>query len=625
MTETSDNTTNRRERWYRAVAATAGVAGAVALAVSALLVLFVLRGYGDHPLDSPRWAALKAELARTPRDDPAARAALVKRLRTLDAELRTAYFARRRRLAIGAYVVCAAAGAALAAGAIALRLRRRPARVAGAAPNRERAERAARRGRLAVAACGVGLAAVGVAGVAAIPAPRTLSPPSRPPVRPVEVATVEQTPWARFRGPGGRGVVVHRNVPTDWNAPAGENILWRSDAIPLPGKSSPIVWAKRVFLTGGTSEQREVYCLDADTGQRLWTRTVPAGGRSPEFDESMGTGWAASTPVTDGRYVCAIFPTGDLVCFDFDGQRRWHRNLGTPDSAYGFATSLVMHDGRLIVQYDQYDDAFDADKPGTWRSRLLLLDPASGETLASVPRPVTDSWTTPVVAELAGREQLITVGNPLVIAHDPADGRILWQADAGGPDVAPSPVVLGDRVIVAVPNAYVFALRGAVELSDGRQRVIWQANEVTPTICSPVSDGRRVFALSSWGTLACYDAATGEAQWLRDFGGQQFNASPSLVGETLHLTDTQGVTYVVSTGPFDFDDTAAVDANDGEPVVGGIVQDPTTGKRIAAPVRTCPLGEAVYGSPAFQDGRIYIRGRTHVYCIADAEHTQETP
>ena len=63
-------------------------------------------------------------------------------------------------------------------------------------------------------------------------------------------------------------------------------------------------------------------------------------------------GLAVSTAATNGKVVCAIFANGNLVCFDMDGKQKWAKNIGVPESSYGYSSSLLIHDNLLLVQYD---------------------------------------------------------------------------------------------------------------------------------------------------------------------------------------------------------------------------------------------------------------------------------
>jgi len=118
-------------------------------------------------------------------------------------------------------------------------------------------------------------------------------------------------------------------------------------------------------------------------------------------------GYAASTMTTDGQRVYAIFATGDIACFDFYGRRLWAKNLGTPDSSYGYASSLEMFRDRVIIQYD-HGTAEDG------KSRLIALDGKTGEVVWQTKRPVPNSWTSPILAQTADGYRIITAADRLV-------------------------------------------------------------------------------------------------------------------------------------------------------------------------------------------------------------------
>ena len=142
-------------------------------------------------------------------------------------------------------------------------------------------------------------------------------------------------------------------IPVHRDGAGGSGIRWKTP-IPLPGHNSPVVWRDRIFLSGANWENRQVYCIDAASGSILWTGEVPTAPMGDNWPNVMeDTGLAASTMATDGVRVYAVFATGDLGAFDFDGRLLWHKNLGIPDNTYGHATSLEVWQDRVLVQYDQ--------------------------------------------------------------------------------------------------------------------------------------------------------------------------------------------------------------------------------------------------------------------------------
>lgn len=386
--------------------------------------------------------------------------------------------------------------------------------------------------------------------------------------------------WPQFRGPTGDGVAVAKSIPTDWDGSTGAGIAWKS-SVSLPGFGSPIVWGDRVFVTGGDATARAVFCFAASNGALLWRQRVPNMPAPPgaKLEVQEFTGTAASTPATDGLRVFAIFATGELVAFRFDGRLAWSRHLGVPENPYGFATSLVVHQQKLIVQYDQ-------GQAEEGKSRLYALDTATGRVVWEQRRELPSSWTTPLVYVHKGQTQLAVLSQPLAMAYDPASGRELWRADCLGADLAPSPVFASGLLYVVHPNVSIIALRvdGANDVT--RSHIAWQNEDGAPDITSPVTDGRHLFAVTTWGTLTCLDAASGEKLAEKDLE-MEFNASPVLVGNRLILVATTGTMLVTSADP---------------------------GLEVLAQAE---LGEKVHASPAIVNGRLYLRSLAHLYAIGN--------
>ena len=87
--------------------------------------------------------------------------------------------------------------------------------------------------------------------------------------------------------------------------------------------------------------------------------------------------------------------------------------------------------------------------------------------------------------------------------------------------------------------------------------------------------------------LICYRVADGMEVCRHDMN-TQFMASPTIVGDHLYLLDVEGTMHIVRTGP----------------------DKPTS-------VKKCVLGEKCAASPAFADGKIFIRGEKNLYCIGE--------
>jgi outer membrane protein assembly factor BamB len=420
--------------------------------------------------------------------------------------------------------------------------------------------------------------------------------------------------WPGFRGPGGLGISAYTNVPADWNGKTGDGILWKT-RVPLPGHNSPVVWGDRVFLSGGDPNELQVFCFDAVSGRLLWKGDVtraPLKSDEEPFEAVEYTGFASPTVVTDGRRVYAIFATGDIGCFDFNGKRIWTRSLGIPDSAYGYASSLTMYRNLVLIQYDQ-------GGPEDEKSKLIALDGFSGQTVWETKRPVPNSWSSPIVLQIGDQFQLLTCGDPWIIAYDPAKGTELWRVKCLYGDIAPSliyakPVRDPTEKVSNGANGLVFAIEPYSKLvavrPDGRgdvteTHIAWSLDEGAPDICSPVSNGELIFLLATEGLLTCYKVEDGTKLWEQDLR-ENFFASPSLVpapaspdasrgsgGDKLYLLTEKGVMLIIQAGP-EYKE-----------------------------LTRCELGEECHASPAFADGRIYIRGLENLYCIGKKTEVRE--
>jgi len=381
-----------------------------------------------------------------------------------------------------------------------------------------------------------------------------------------------------FRGPGGLGISAYTNVPISWNGKTGEGIVWKTP-VPLGAPSSPIVWGDRIFLTGSSKKLLEVYCFDLADGKLLWQHEAAGIPGSPaERPKVMeGVEWAPSTPATDGARVYAIFATGDVLAVDYSGKRVWARNLGTPDNHYGHASSLAMWRNLVIIQYDQ---ATSDDK----KSKLIALDGATGRTVWETKRDSPQTWATPLVAKTPKGDQIICSGDPFLCGYDAASGKELWRAECLGGEIAPSPTYANGVAYTANAGSYATAVRTDGTGDVTKSHILWKAEDGLPDICSPLTNGELVWALTTGGLLTCYDAKTGKRVWEKDFE-QNCEASPSLAGGWVLVTTLKGVTHFVAAA------------------------------RELKVLGKAELGEGCRTSPAFLDGRIIIRGEKHLFCI----------
>ena len=564
-----------RHKW-RPLHLAAGAAALAACAFSVLLSILMVSSLFDARASSPlarpeldQWrAALQADPANV-----AARDAL----RSFDFAARKMYFGSLAALRAGAWLLLGAAAAALIGfKAVAFYRRRLPD--PRSYPQYEDPSDAAGLARFTLAATGLALLAGAVAlGLKARISSADYARGAGRQEAPLAAAPAGEALWPGFRGPAGSGACAFTNLPVTWDVKTGMNIRWKS-AVPLPGRSSPVIWGNRVFLTGATKDKREVYCYDLAAGTLLWRASVDSGAcRAVEVWDD--TGFAAPTPVLDGTNVYAVFANGDVAAVDFCSEPRWTVNLGLPVNSYGFASSPVAYMDKIIIQFDN-----NPDKGGV--SELVALDKASGRSLWKTTRPVADSWPTPLLIETPAGPQLVAAANERIIAYSPDTGAEIWSVACQGSDSSPSPLFAEGLVIVPVTHDKVYAIRPGGRGDVSQSAVAWKSDDNVSDVPSPAAAGGLVFLLQSDGTLACFGAADGKKAW--DAGLEKyFYASPVIAGANMYLVSREGEVLVLRAGPRHEE------------------------------VARASLGEPSDCTPAFAPGCIVMRGASNLFCIAE--------
>jgi len=381
--------------------------------------------------------------------------------------------------------------------------------------------------------------------------------------------------WTNFRGPVASGHAAHANPPLNWSAKEGKNILWKTK-VPKPGMNSPVIWGSRLFLTGADESSRQIFCFETDTGKLLWQHEadgIPGSPPKDKLPDVMETsGLAAPTAVTNGRYVAAIFATGDLVCVNMEGKRIWSKNLGVPDNHYGHSSSLISHRNILFVQYDQNKG-----------SQLLAFDLSSGNSVWRVKRGVI-SWSSPVLIDNNGRMELVLTNGKAVDSYDPRTGKLLWHVVCLNGEVASSAAYADGIVYVA--NEYATASAIDVGNHGSGPKILWQWDEALPDATSPVANEDFLILPTGFGVVSCLDVKKGKLLWEHEFD-DGFYSSPILVNDRVYIIDIKGRMQI-----FKMDDEFEL-------------------------LGTSTIGEDAYATPAFVGDRIYIRGVTHLFCIEE--------
>jgi outer membrane protein assembly factor BamB len=254
------------------------------------------------------------------------------------------------------------------------------------------------------------------------------------------LAEADSVNWSQFRGPNGSGVAQAFNPPLKIDS---DRVAWTT---PLPpGKSSPVLWGERIFVTAVEDNRLVTLSLDAKSGKVLWKRLAPEVKLERVWASNSP---ASSTPCADEHSLYAYFGSYGLLCYDHEGRERWKKPIPTPKTMYGTATSPILHEQRLILVLD---DDTNLSESRLSRSQVIALDKATGEPVWETPRPYhRGAWSTPMIWKHQNGPDLVVLGNGRVYGYDPATGEERWFVNGFAREPISIPVAGDELLFVSV-------------------------------------------------------------------------------------------------------------------------------------------------------------------------------
>jgi outer membrane protein assembly factor BamB len=310
------------------------------------------------------------------------------------------------------------------------------------------------------------------------------------------------------------------------------------------GHSSPVVSDDRVYLFVRAGEAEVLQALALATGKPLWRQAYPAPYKVNPAAFSHGPGPKA-TPTVDGRRVYTLGISGVLSAHDAaDGRVVWRKEFAqefpSTSPMYGAAQSPLVDQGRVIVHVG-----------GDGNGSLTAFDAGTGAVLWSW-KGDGPGYGSPVVADIGGTRQVVTLTEKMLAGVAADSGRLLWSVPftTEYTQNAVTPVVNGNVVIFSGLEHPVKALR-VVASKGGRwsTETVWENPDVSLYMSSPVLVAGRLYGFSHRrkGQLFCLDAATGRTLWLSE-GRQGDNASLVAAGGVMLALTTESELIVFEAG-----------------------------------------------------------------------------
>jgi outer membrane protein assembly factor BamB len=406
------------------------------------------------------------------------------------------------------------------------------------------------------------------------------------PILRAESVSAPEGNWPQWRGPEGLSLAAAGRYPTVFS-PA-KNLLWKA-TLPGVGSSTPAVWGERIFVTCGIDGNDGVIAYDWG-GKELW-RTALGPERPGKHKNGSGSN---PSPIVDGERIVVYYKSGAIASLSHEGKVHWKTNLQTQFGEdtlwWDLGTSPVFAGGRIVVAVMQEGDSY-----------LVALDPADGSVAWKVDRtfPVQketgQSYTTPYVAEIDGRETLVVWGADHLTGHDPADGSTLWTCGGFNPEdkamwrVIASPAIVDGIAVVPYGRTQFTAgvrLGGSGDVTATAR--LWEREGIGADCPSPVGRDGRVYLLTDRGAIHCLEAETGRDLWSGAIprSAANYYSSPVLAGDLLFCAREDGMVAVVRVGE--------------------------TGMELLSENQ---MGELIAAAPVPVRDRLLIRSAEHLFCL----------
>jgi outer membrane protein assembly factor BamB len=404
------------------------------------------------------------------------------------------------------------------------------------------------------------------------------------------VAAACATDWPQWRGPNRDAVVQDPKHSLD-KLPADPPVLWKIDA--GPGQSSPVFAYGRVVFLDARDNQEVAHCVNAANGKELWSAPI---GPTVDFSPAYGGG-PRCTPLIDLDRVYFQTGGGEFQCLALvDGKKIWGVSFGkdygatfignksNDPAAKETASRRHGNNGSAVIDGDHIFVPVGSTNGAT----LVCFDKKTGKEIWRAGNDNT-AYSSVQVATLAGVRQVVHFTADALMGVDAQTGKILWRVPlkTGAKRHACTPVIGPDSVVVASTSIGTRKFHIVRKGSDVVAEEAWQNQPCKTILGTPTLLGNYLFTLGPGDRtdLECLDFATGQQVWSQPGFGDY--ASLTTVNDKIIALNSTGEMILLKADPAKY-------------VELGRVQ----------------LCAKTWASPAYADGKIFVKDEAHVTAIA---------
>ena len=387
--------------------------------------------------------------------------------------------------------------------------------------------------------------------------------------------------WPKWRGPSADAYVAKGDsLPAELGDTP--NVVWKIKS--GPGHSAVVIQGNLLAISEQQDNSEVLRMIDKRTGKELWKTAY--GQTYP--DDGFGAG-PRCAPLFEGDLIYVQTCRGELSCLRVkDGSKVWGtdyqknfkvkwivnkaQNEGAA-SRRGYSGTPLVDGDQLICQVGS---AFGAG--------VVCFEKRTGKVLWKSQNDLA-SYASPILTQLAGKKQFVTLATERLLGIDPTNGKLLWSEPV--PTRAfrnvVTPVAVGNIVIAASHSEGMLAMVG--DGSAGKAVRKWKDGKLKINIATPVVVDGNLYSFAEKDRYICVDAATGKLNWEeRGFGS--FYASTLTDGKRLLVLGQLGEMVLLNPNPNKYEELGRM--------------------------QVC--GKS-WSFPAYSDGQLFVRDQKNLQAI----------